>query len=98
MNQYWPYASPMPHTPVYQPVQETSDIYSKLINQSLKSRNECFKNYMEDLKNHQNIRKIVRHTIGEEQPHYDIKNILKHLKNIYKKQNVQESATVVKTE
>ena len=29
MSTYWPYGSPMPHTPGYQPVAETTDLSSK---------------------------------------------------------------------
>ena len=31
MQAYWPYGSPMPHTPGYQPVEATTDLSSKSI-------------------------------------------------------------------
>jgi hypothetical protein len=32
MKSYWPYGSPMPHTPGYQPVLQTTDLLSKFLN------------------------------------------------------------------
>ena len=54
--------------------------------------------YMEDDSINKNIRSIVTHTIGEVQPLYDFKNILKILKNINFMSNESKTATVVKTE
>ena len=72
----------MSHTPGYQPVKETSEIYSKNSTQSIKSRIYFYKQYKDDVRKDEDFRKIVRHTIGEEEPAYDIKHILKHLKKI----------------
>lgn len=55
----------MPHTPGYQPVMQTSDIFSKYFYQSIKSRIEFVKNYIEDVKNDQNIVKIIQHKSGK---------------------------------
>ena len=44
------------------------------------------------------IRDIARHTIGEEEPMYDLKHIMRNLNNIYFKLTEAQKATVMKTE
>jgi len=53
---------------------------------------------MEDDQKDADIRMIIEHTLLQAQPLYDLKQIQKHVKNIYYKQNEAEKATVVKTE
>ncbi len=72
----------MPHTPGYQPVEDTSNIFSKFFTQSFKSRNEFIKKYIEDEEKDKDVKKIVNHTIGEAEPLYDLKRISKILKSI----------------
>jgi hypothetical protein len=43
MQNYWPYGSPYPHTPGYQPVQQTTDLLSKYFDFN-KSFEELIKN------------------------------------------------------
>jgi hypothetical protein len=51
-----------------------------------------------DKEKNEEIRSIIRHTIGEEMPVYDIKHILWKLRLLYIKDNQAEAATVLKTE
>ena len=53
---------------------------------------------MEDDKNDSIVRNIARHTVGEVEPAFDLRQIMKQLKNLNYKQNEAEKATVVKTE
>lgn len=54
--------------------------------------------YLDNKNKNEDVQKIVSHTIGELEPVYNFKHIMKRLRSINYKMNRTEAATVVKTE